>query len=117
MSFDFPGLEGHVYDEQDSLQIVIDPVTKMNKLMGCGSFGAVYLGKLNQSGKVSMLVAVKVHHPGYAPDHMLIDEYNFLKLLGGKHNVIELLTHQFTILKEKLSILFILFLKRPHFAL
>ena len=64
MSFDFPGLEGHVYDEQDSLQIVIDPVTKMNKLLGCldhSVLSVVYLGKLNQSGKVSMLVAVKVH--------------------------------------------------------
>ena len=82
-----------------------------------GSFGAVYLGKLNQSGKVSMLVAVKVHHPGYAPDHMLIDEYNFLKLLGGKHNVIELLTHVYDSQRKIIHFIYPFFEETPFCSL
>ena len=91
MAFDFPGIEGNVF--KDILTIDIDTITGKSKLLGCGTFGAVFKGELRQIGKPNVPVAVKVHHPCYVPEKHVADEYIFLQMLGGKCNVIQLLTH------------------------
>ena len=115
MSFDFPGLKGHVFDD-DILKIDFDPITGKSKLLGCGTFGAVFKGELRQIGKPNVSVAVKVHHPGYVPEQHVPDEYIFLQMLGGKHNVIQMLTHIYDAEKKIVHFVYPFFEETPFLS-
>lgn len=114
IEFDFPGLPAN---EDKILNISIDPDTKEKKVLGCGTFGAVFLGELTITGKPTVLVAVKVHHPCYEQRQALIDEYKFLKLLGGKFNVIELLTYIYDSERKILHFVYPFFEETPFLSL
>ena len=115
MAFDFPGLKSHVFN--DILNIDIDTITGKSKLLGCGTFGAVFKGELRQTGKPNVSVAVKVHHPGYVPEKHVVDEYIFLRMLGGKCNVIQLLTHIYDAEKKIIHFVFPFFEETPFLSL
>ena len=112
---------GKVYgDWADILKITIDSDTKRCKVLGSGTFGVVYLGELRHfSGTPTVFrpVAVKVQHPCYLPDTMLIEEYRFLNLLAGKNNVIELLMHIFDAERKILQFVFPFFEETPFRSL
>jgi serine/threonine protein kinase len=114
IEFDFPGLPAN---EDKILVISIDPDTKEKKVLGCGTFGAVFLGELTITGKPTVSVAVKVHHPCYEQRQALIDEYKFLKLLGGKFNVIELLTYIYDSERKILHFVYPFFEETPFLSL